>query len=103
MERVSVKGVTKRSKSQFMDQWRQTGTLNAQVEEAFINRSRTLVIHGEAVSYHHDSFIGRNNLDGGLERRRMRRPGNARLAVSTRHCPQRPGRCAKVLSKSQIT
>ena len=31
----SIKMVTKRSKAKFTDQWRHTGMLNAQVEEAF--------------------------------------------------------------------
>jgi ATP-binding cassette subfamily B protein len=34
-----VKAVTKRSKTRFIDQWRYTGTLNAQVEEAFTGHS----------------------------------------------------------------
>ncbi|MEP6624741.1 MAG: ABC transporter ATP-binding protein, partial [Acidimicrobiia bacterium] len=35
----SIKMVTKRSKAKFTDQWRHTGTLNAQVEEAFTGHS----------------------------------------------------------------
>ena len=31
--------ITKRSKTKFVDQWRHTGTLNAQVEEAFTGHS----------------------------------------------------------------
>ncbi|TFH18066.1 MAG: ABC transporter ATP-binding protein, partial [Acidimicrobiales bacterium] len=32
---VTMRGITKRSKSRFVDQWRYTGSLNAQIEEAF--------------------------------------------------------------------
>ena len=32
---VTMRGITKRSKSRFVDQWRHTGSLNAQIEEAF--------------------------------------------------------------------
>ncbi len=35
MSILTIKVITKRSKRQFVDQWRHTGTLNAQVEEAF--------------------------------------------------------------------
>jgi ATP-binding cassette subfamily B protein len=34
-----MKSITKRSKRKFVDQWRHTGTLNAQVEEAFTGHS----------------------------------------------------------------
>ncbi len=34
-----IKAITKRSKARFIDQWRHTGTLNAQVEEAFTGHS----------------------------------------------------------------
>ena len=35
----TLKFITKRSKQKFVDQWRHTGTLNAQVEEAFTGHS----------------------------------------------------------------
>ena len=35
----TMKRITKRSKQKFVDQWRHTGTLNAQVEEAFTGHS----------------------------------------------------------------
>jgi ATP-binding cassette subfamily B multidrug efflux pump len=35
----TMKSITKRSKTRFVDQWRHTGTLNAQVEEAFTGHS----------------------------------------------------------------
>ena len=35
----TIRVITKRSKKQFVDQWRHTGTLNAQVEEAFTGHS----------------------------------------------------------------
>ena len=35
----TMKAITKRSKSRFVEQWRHTGTLNAQVEEAFTGHS----------------------------------------------------------------
>jgi ATP-binding cassette subfamily B protein len=34
-----IKAITKRSKAQFIDQWKHTGSLNAQVEEAFTGHS----------------------------------------------------------------
>ena len=34
-----IKAITKRSKTRFVDQWRHTGSLNAQVEEAFTGHS----------------------------------------------------------------
>ncbi|MGZ4735575.1 MAG: ABC transporter ATP-binding protein [Acidimicrobiia bacterium] len=36
---LTMKSITKRSKKKFVDQWRHTGTLNAQVEEAFTGHS----------------------------------------------------------------
>ena len=36
---VTMRQITKRSKQRFVDQWRHTGTLNAQVEEAFTGHS----------------------------------------------------------------
>ncbi|HEY5156124.1 MAG TPA: ABC transporter ATP-binding protein, partial [Acidimicrobiales bacterium] len=35
----TMRAITKRSKARFVDQWRHTGTLNAQVEEAFTGHS----------------------------------------------------------------
>src|SRR6478736_3078736 len=35
----TMKSITKRSKTKFVEQWRHTGTLNAQVEEAFTRHS----------------------------------------------------------------
>ncbi len=35
----TMRAITKRSKTKFVDQWRHTGTLNAQVEEAFTGHS----------------------------------------------------------------
>jgi ATP-binding cassette subfamily B protein len=36
---LTMKAITKRSKRKFIEQWRHTGTLNAQVEEAFTGHS----------------------------------------------------------------
>jgi len=36
---TTIKAIAKRSKSRFVDQWRHTGTLNAQVEEVFTGHS----------------------------------------------------------------
>jgi ATP-binding cassette, subfamily B, multidrug efflux pump len=36
---LTMRSITKRSKTKFVDQWRHTGTLNAQVEEAFTGHS----------------------------------------------------------------
>jgi ATP-binding cassette subfamily B protein len=44
----TMKAITKRSKSKFVDQWRHTGTLNAQVEEAFTGHSLVKVFGRKA-------------------------------------------------------
>jgi ATP-binding cassette subfamily B protein len=45
---VIVKAVTKRSKAKFVAQWRHTGTLNAQVEEAFTGHALVKVFGRQA-------------------------------------------------------
>ncbi len=44
----TMKAITKRSKTKFVDQWRHTGTLNAQVEEAFTGHSLVKVFGRQA-------------------------------------------------------
>jgi ATP-binding cassette subfamily B protein len=44
----TMKGITKRSKKRFVDQWRHTGTLNAQVEETFTGHSLVKVFGQQA-------------------------------------------------------
>ncbi|HEY3722216.1 MAG TPA: ABC transporter ATP-binding protein [Acidimicrobiia bacterium] len=44
----TMKSITKRSKTKFVDQWRHTGTLNAQVEEAFTGHSLVKVFGRQA-------------------------------------------------------
>jgi ATP-binding cassette subfamily B protein len=44
----TMKGITKRSKARFVDQWRHTGSLNAQVEEAFTGHSLVKVFGRQA-------------------------------------------------------
>ncbi len=45
---VVMKAITKRSKKRFVEQWRHTGTLNAQVEEAFTGHSLVKVYNRQA-------------------------------------------------------
>ena len=44
----TMRAITKRSKIRFVDQWRHTGTLNAQVEEAFTGHSLVKVFGRQA-------------------------------------------------------
>jgi ATP-binding cassette subfamily B multidrug efflux pump len=44
----TLKQITKRSKKQFVDQWRHTGTLNAQIEEAFTGHALVKVFGRQA-------------------------------------------------------
>jgi ATP-binding cassette subfamily B protein len=44
----TMKGITKRSKAKFVDQWRHTGSLNAQVEEAFTGHALVKVFGRQA-------------------------------------------------------
>ncbi len=44
----TMRSITKRSKTKFVDQWRHTGTLNAQVEEAFTGHSLVKVFGRQA-------------------------------------------------------
>ncbi len=48
MSILTIKVITKRSKRQFVDQWRHTGTLNAQVEEAFTGHALVKVFGRQA-------------------------------------------------------
>lgn len=45
---LTMRFITSRSKQRFMDQWRHTGTLNAQVEEAFTGHSLVKVYNRQA-------------------------------------------------------
>ena len=72
----TMRFITKRSKKKFVDQWRHTGTLNAQVEEAFTGHSLVKVFGRQT---------GRRGEVQRQERGALR--GELRRAVHLRHDP----------------